>query len=145
MIPKQFRIHAVLIVACLFIIIFPLLNEKPDIEKADKARLAAMAFLPLVDAGNYAESWQSAATLMQERISQAEWIETLTQTRTLTGDLVTRTEKSASYSTTAKDSPDGEYVLLIFDTKFQRAENVAEYVTVMLEDEHWRVAGYFIK
>lgn len=145
MIPKQFRIHAVLILACLFIIFFPILSEKPDAQKTAEATAEALAFLQLVDAGKYAESWQSAASLMRERVPQAEWIATLSKAQALSGPLVERVKKNASYSKTAQDSPEGEYILLTFEAKFQRAEEVAEYVTVMREGERWRVAGYFLK
>jgi hypothetical protein len=143
--PKQFRIHAVLILACLFIILFPLLSEKPDTDKTQKALAVTMEFLHLIDAEMYAESWQSAATLMKERVTQQEWVETLTKTRARSGALIERLEKNASYSTTAKDSPDGEYIMLTFDSKYQNTKSVSEYVTVMLEGDRWRVAGYFIK
>ncbi|MGK2905009.1 MAG: DUF4019 domain-containing protein [Desulfuromonadales bacterium] len=145
MIPKQFRIHIVLIVASFFMIIFPILNERPDTQKAEKARAAALEFLHLLDADKYAESWRIAADLMKEKVTKQEWIEKITRTRTLAGALVERSEEDASYSTTAKDSPDGEYIALTFATKYQRAESVTEFVTVMLEDGHWKVAGYFIQ
>ena len=145
MFPKQFRIHAVLILAVLFMIFFPLINEKPDKEKAEKATTAAMDFLHLIDAGEYAESWQVAAKLMQEKVTREEWVEKLAKARALSGALVERKEQSASYSTTAKDSPDGEYILLNYESRFQSAESVEEYVTVMLEGGSWRVAGYFIQ
>ena len=145
MIPKQFRIHIVLIVACVFMIIFPILNERPDADKAEKATVAAMEFLQLIDAEKYAESWQVAAGLMKEKVTEKDWVEKLTKTRTLSGELIERVKKSASYSPTAQDSPDGEYISLIFESKYQRAEDVSEYVTVMLEDGHWKVAGYFIQ
>lgn len=145
MFPKQFRIHAVLILAVLFMIFFPLINEKPDKEKAEKATAVAMEFLHLIDAGQYAESWQSAAKLMQEKVTRAEWVDKLTKARALSGALIERKEQNASYSTTAKDSPDGEYILLNYESRFQNTESVDEYVTVMLEGEVWRVAGYFIQ
>lgn len=145
MFPKQFRIHAVLILAVLFMIFFPLINEKPDKEKAEKATAVAMEFLHLIDAGRYAESWQSAAKLMQEKVTRAEWVDKLTKARALSGALIERKEQNASYSTTAKDSPDGEYILLNYESRFQNTESVDEYVTVMLEGEVWRVAGYFIQ
>lgn len=145
MIPKQFRIHLVLIVACVFMIIFPILSERPDAQKAEKATVAALEFLHLIDAEKYAESWQVAAGLMQEKVTEAEWVEKLTKARARSGALVERTEKDASYSTTAKDSPDGEYIALTYNSKYQQAESVSEYVTVMLEDGHWKVAGYFIQ
>lgn len=145
MIPKQFRIHIVLIVACVFMIVFPILNETPDTEKADKAAAVAMEFFQLIDADKYAESWQMSAGLMKERVTEKDWVEKLTKARTLSGPLVERQEKDSSYSTTAVDSPDGEYISLIFESRFQRAESVAEYVTVMFDDGRWKVAGYFLQ
>lgn len=145
MIPKQFRIHVVLIVAALFMIIYPILNERPDTEKAEKATVAAMVFLQLVDAGKYAESWELAADLMKEKVTRQEWVEKLTKARVLSGALIKRSEKDVSYSTSAQDSPEGEYITLTFDSKYQHAESVSEYVTMMLEGDRWRVAGYFIQ
>ena len=145
MIPKQFRIHSVLILACIFMIVFPLLNETPDKEKAEKATAVATEFLQLIDAAKYAESWQMSAGLMKDKVSEKDWVEKLTRARALSGDLLERREQDASYSTTAVDSPEGEYISLIFESSFQRVESVNEYVTVMLDDGHWKVAGYFIQ
>jgi len=145
LIPKQFRIHIVLIIAAVFMIVYPILSERPDTEKAEKATAVAMEFLQLIDAEKYAESWQMAANMMKEKISEKEWVEKLTEARALSGTVVKRSEKSVSYSTSAEDSPEGEYISLIFSSKYQRAESVSEYVTVMLEEGHWKVAGYFIQ
>ncbi len=145
MIPKQFRIHIVLIVAALFMIIYPILSERPDTEKAEKATHAAMEFLQLVDSEKYAESWEISADLMKEQVTRQEWAEKLTKARTLSGALIKRSPKDVSYSTSAQDSPEGEYIALTFDSKYQREASVSEYVTVMLEGDRWRVAGYFIQ
>ena len=145
MIAKQFRIHIVLIIAAVFMIVYPILSERPDTEKAEKATAVAMEFLQLIDAAKYAESWQMAATMMKEKVAEKEWVEKLTKARVLSGALVKRSEKSVSYSTSAEDSPEGEYISLIFSSKYQRAESVSEYVTVMLEEGHWKVAGYFLQ
>jgi len=126
-------------------IVYPILSERPDTEKAEKATAVAMEFLQLIDAEKYAESWQMAANMMKEKISEKEWVEKLTEARALSGTVVKRSEKSVSYSTSAEDSPEGEYISLIFSSKYQRAESVSEYVTVMLEEGHWKVAGYFIQ
>jgi hypothetical protein len=145
LIPKQFRIHVVLIVAALFMIIYPILSERPDTEKAEKATHAAMEFLQLVDSEKYAESWEISADLMKEQVTRQEWAEKLTKARTLSGALIKRSQKDVSYSTSAQDSPEGEYIALTFDSKYQREASVSEYVTVMLEGDRWRVAGYFIQ
>jgi hypothetical protein len=134
-----------MILAVLFMIFYPLMNERPDKDKEAKATAAAMEFLQLVDSGEYAESWDRAATLMEEKVTRDEWVEKLTGARARSGALVERKEKSASYSTTAQDSPDGEYILLIYESRFQKTESIEEYVTVMLEDGRWKVAGYFLQ
>ena len=145
MIPKQFRIHIVLIIAAVFMIVYPLLSEKPDTEKAEKATVVAMEFLQLIDTEKYAESWQMAADMMKEQVTEKDWVEKLTKARTLSGKLVERVEESVNYSTSAQDSPEGEYIALTFASKYQKAASVSEYVTVMVEDDHWKVAGYFMQ
>ncbi len=146
MIPKQFRIHIVLIISVLAMIVVPMIPKKVDPEKAQAATTAATYFLEQVDAGAYANSWQTSAALLKEKIPQADWVEKLSKARTLSGALVSRQQDDLSYSTSALDSPDGEYVLMVFVSKFERAPSVEETLTVMLDqDNRWRVAGYFMQ
>lgn len=146
MLPSKYRIHAALILLALLIIFIPLYNERPDKEKAAAASAAAGKFLKLVDADQFAESWQISASLLKQKVSEEKWVDQLQKTRAVTGPLVKRSEDSMSYSTSAKDSPEGEYVLITFDTDFKAKPDVSEIVTVMLDkDKTWRVAGYFIK
>lgn len=145
MLPKKLRIHAVLIVACIFMILYPLYNEKVDTEKVAQTEPVAEAFLQLLDQGKYAESWQSAAKLMQDKITQKEWVEKLSKARELSGEFVARERKDASYSTEAQDSPDGEYIMLTYSSNFKKVNDVSEYVTVALEGTRWKVAGYFMQ
>ena len=145
MLPKNLRIHAILIVACIFMILYPLYNQKPDNEKVEQAAPVAEKFLEMLDQGQYAESWQSSAQLMQGKIEQNVWVEQLTKARTLSGDVVSRERKGASYSTEAQDSPDGEYIMLTYESSFQKASEVTEYVTLALEEGRWKIAGYFME
>jgi hypothetical protein len=126
-------------------ILIPLYNQSPDSEKVEQATPAAVEFLRLVDGGKYLESWESSASLMQEKVTKNDWTDKLDKARNLSGELLQRVQKSASYATEAKDSPEGEYIMLIYESDFQRAEDVTEYVTVMLEDNEWKVAGYFMQ
>jgi len=42
--------------------------------------------------------------------------------------------------------PDGEYVVIRFETSFENKKSAIETVTPMLDqDGKWRVSGYFIK
>jgi hypothetical protein len=42
-------------------------------------------------------------------------------------------------------APDGTYVVLTFDTRFEHKERGVETVTMMLDDGRFRGAGYFIR
>ena len=43
-------------------------------------------------------------------------------------------------------APDGEYVVLQFDTSFANKKEAVETVTPMLDkDGKWKVSGYYIK
>ena len=144
MIPKHLRIHAVLIVAALFMILIPLYNhnKSPDDGTLEQTQPVAAEFLALIDGGKYAESWQSSAPLVRDKVTQQEWIEKLDKARSRSGDLIQRVQKSTRSATVLKDSPEGEYIILSYESDFQRAEDVSEYVTVMRDGDNWKVASY---
>jgi Protein of unknown function (DUF4019) len=62
------------------------------------------------------------------------------------GKVLSRTLKSATYTTSLPGAPDGEYVVIQYDTSFEHKKSAVETITPMLDkDDHWRVSGYFIK
>ena len=62
------------------------------------------------------------------------------------GRLELRILKSSKYTQTMPGAPDGEYVILQFETTFEKKKAAIETVTPMKDkDGKWRVAGYFIK
>lgn len=126
-------------------ILYPLYNQQPNTEKVEEASPVALEFLQRIDEGKYAASWQSAAKLMKNKISEQDWVKKLTQARDISGPLLARERKDASFSTEAEDSPDGEYMMLTYSSSFAKANDVTEYVTVALEGSRWRVAGYFME
>jgi Protein of unknown function (DUF4019) len=62
------------------------------------------------------------------------------------GKLVSRKVKSASYTTFLPGAPDGEYVVIEFNTSFGNKKSGIETVTPKMDkDGTWRVSGYYIK
>lgn len=116
-------------------------------EAAETAAVAAAeAWLALVDAGSYAESWDGAAKLMQGAISKADWETSLTGVRTPLGKLVSRKVSNKTYATSLPGAPDGEYVVIQFETAFENKAAAVETITPMKEaDGSWKVSGFFIK
>jgi len=113
-------------------------------EKA--AQVAAEAWLALVDAGSYSQSWTEAAAFFRKAIDQPGWEKALNGVRAPLGKLLSRTLKSAKHATSLPGAPDGEYVVLQFDASFENKKSAIETVTPVKEaDGRWRVTGYFIK
>ncbi len=116
--------------------------DKPEKE----AQAAAEQWLALIDAGQFAESWQATASVFQAAVSQPQWKSSLESVRKPLGTLVSRKLKSAKYSKKLPGAPDGEYVVVQFTTSFTNKNGAVETVTPMLDqDGKWKVSGYFIK
>lgn len=110
------------------------------------AQQSAVSWLALVDTGKYAESWDEAAQFFKEAVTKDQWQGMLHATRDPLGKLVSRTVKSASYKTTLPGAPDGEYVVIQYDTSFENKQSAVDTVVPMLDkDGRWRISGYFIK
>jgi hypothetical protein len=138
--------RAILIYLCSFLLLVfasPILAaDKPEKE----AQVAAEHWLALIDAGKFAESWQSAAGYFQAAVSKAQWQNSLDAARKPLGSLVSRKLKSAEYAKTLPGAPDGEYIILQFDTSFTNKKEAVETITPILDkDGKWKVSGYFIR
>jgi len=123
-------------------------GEDKAAEKAAKKASsdAATNWLALVDAGEYAKSWSSAAALFQKQVSSARWAETVRGARGELGKVVSRKAPKADYSRTLPGAPDGEYVIQQYASAFENREEAVEQVVLMKEkDGSWKVVGYFIK
>jgi hypothetical protein len=112
----------------------------------DIAKQSAAAWLTLIDAGKYAESWQDAARTFKTHVSKKQWENALRASRSPLGAPQSRKLKSASYKTSLPGAPDGQYVVLQYESSFEHKQSAIETVTPMLDaDGTWRVSGYFIK
>jgi len=117
-----------------------------DQEQEKQAVTAAKAWLELVDKGEYEKSWEEAAKLFKSNVPKNEWSRTIAAGREPMGKLVSRELESAKYSTTLPGAPDGEYVVIQFETSFENKKSAIETITPMKDpDGVWRVSGYYIK
>ena len=115
-------------------------------EKERAAAVSAEKWLGMVDGGKYAESWKDAAELFRNAVSQQQWEQSLHAVRKPLGKLVTRKVKTMTYKTSLPGAPDGEYVIIEFETSFEKKKSAIETVTPMMDkDGKWRVSGYYIK
>jgi len=110
------------------------------------AETAARAWLALLDAGNYPQSWTTAAKHFRDSIPQSQWASRISAVRGPLGAVKSRSVTSAKLTTSLPGAPDGEYVVIRFATSFEHKAEATETVTPMKDpDGQWRVSGYFIR
>ena len=115
-------------------------------EKVTIARETAQKWLKLIDSFEYEASWTEAASYFQNSITSKEWSRTLQSVRQPLGKMLSRELESSQYATSLPGSPDGEYVVIQYNTSFKNKRSAIETVTPMLDrDSKWKVAGYFVK
>ena len=123
---------------------------KPASPKPESPELAAQAaaevWLGLVDAGKFAESWQSSAPFFRNAVTEAQWKTSLDAFRKPLGALTQRKLKSAQAAKSLPGAPDGDYVVLQYESAFAHKKEAVETVTpVRDKDGKWKVCGYFIR
>jgi len=134
----------VAILAILAILIAPLLMAQNG--KTEEAQKAADSWLAVVDKADYAGSYDKASSYFKSALTKQKWVEALNASRGNFGKLVSRKVNNAQYTTSLPGAPDGEYVVIQYDTSFENKKSSVETVAMMLDkDGQWRAAGYFIK
>jgi hypothetical protein len=113
-------------------------------EKA--ATAAAQVWLAQIDSGNYAASWKDASAYFRGALTEQTWIDRLNSVRKPLGKLVLRKLGKTQHAQSLPGAPDGNYVVMQFDTSFANKKNAVETVTFVQEKNgQWKAAGYYIK
>jgi beta-lactamase regulating signal transducer with metallopeptidase domain len=121
-------------------------NKKAVAGMTQEAVHAAMAWLKNVDKKQYDISWSQSADYFRQAVSREQWGESMKSVREPLGKLVSRKIISKEYKTSLPGAPDGEYVVIQFQTSFENKKEAVETVTPMKDkDGVWRVSGYYIK
>ena len=121
-------------------------SNAPAEEKTDRAVAAAEAWVGLVDAEDYAKSWQEAAPVFRKSLSEKGWVQMVAAVRGPLGAVKSRERIGAQYAASLPNAPAGEYVVIQFRTDFANRAGVIETITPMKDAEGaWRVSGYFLK
>jgi hypothetical protein len=125
----------------------PQTNAAPPYSSPEEPAVSsAKAWLTLNDQGNYAECWKEAAPYLQNTITQDAFSNSLNAARKPLGDLVSRKLISSQHVTELPGAPDGQYVVMQFETSFANKKSAVETITVGPEqDDQWKVSGYYIK
>ncbi len=115
--------------------------------KNDKTVLSAAGqWLELTDAGMYAEGWSEALEYLRNAVTSEQFVQSLVAVRGPLGVVLSREMAEINYTKIMPGAPDGEYVVIRYDTSFSNKDKAVETVALMLdEDGVWKVTGYYIK
>jgi hypothetical protein len=140
----KFPILCVLIL-CLSLCCSPLALAQ-DSQKETAAIAAAKEWLAFVDSGHYGQSWKQAADYLKSSVTKEKFRDSLKAVRIPLGGVRSRKIQSAVPMTSLPGAPDGDYVVIQFETAFENKASAVETVTPMLEKNgRWRVSGYYIR
>ena len=115
-------------------------------DKNEAAKKSAESWLAVVDKGDYAASYDEAASIFKLAITKEDWLQKVRAARGPLGKMISRKLKLMQYETTLPGAPDGEYVVIQYDTSFENKRSAVETITPTLDkDGQWRVSGYFIR
>jgi hypothetical protein len=111
-------------------------------EKEAAARLAAQGWLLLLDRKDWGRAWETTSSIFRSKVPLGTWMDAIPKAREPFGAFVERTPVETAYKPALQGQPPGDYVTVVFQSKFANRE-IAEVVTTVLDtDGRWRVTGY---
>ena len=116
------------------------LAEKRVREK--ETRAAALEWLALVDAGNYAEAYAMEPARLRAATTGEQFIRSMEGRRAPFGRVLSRSPIGAAFTRKLTGSPDGRYESILFRTSFENKKLAAERVILSHESRQWRVVDY---
>jgi hypothetical protein len=114
--------------------------EKRAAEK--EARAAALSWLQLVDAGDYAQAYAEEPARLRTSNTDAQFIRSMQGRRAPFGQVKSRLFIGAAFTRKLTGSPDGRYESILFRTSFEHKTLAAERVILSHDAGQWRVVDY---
>jgi hypothetical protein len=131
-----------LLLALAFAILLPAAAlAQSGADYADNCR----AWLGLIDAGRYDESWDTASAYFQSKITKEQWGPLIKSVRDTVGPVISRSSAEVTKTDVLPNAPFAHYLVIVIHTKFAMNAAATETVIMKMENGEWKVAGYFIK
>ncbi len=96
----------------------------------DQLENKASSYLDLLDQGYYEEAWQDMSALSQALNNQSQWQNRQQAIRTAYGALSSRQLRHITYRQSYTLSPDGQYVIVQFKSRYQNKADTIETVVL---------------
>lgn len=112
-------------------------------DKEDQGQRAAIAWLVLLDQGEWGAAWRESSALFRNSVPLEQWLDAAPKLRLPWGLPQQRVAHGAAYRNALPGRPAGDYVTASFVSSYSDNPEVEEIVTTVREaDGNWRVSGY---
>lgn len=112
---------------------------------ADESKLAIInQWLGYVDNDKFSQSWEESAQLFKAQVTEAQWEAAVNSARAPYGKLKNRKVVYQQAHDSLPNVPKGEYFVVQFSAEYQNKDSAIETVTLVKDNDSWRVVGYFI-
>lgn len=106
---------------------------------------AVLSWLVHVDSGDYLSAWQSSDPMVKGQVSSEQWQQAVKPVRETFGDVLGRTISTLKLTPDMQGLPDGEYAMVVFETRFKHKSESFETIPMSKSSGQWRPIGYFIR
>jgi hypothetical protein len=110
----------------------------------EKAINTASTWVAQADANQAADMWKSSDGAMQKNVDQTNWTKYIGEIRKHAGAEQSRNWVAVTKVDNPKGMPSGEYLNVIYDTKFANAATV-ETVSMVKSGSNWKPIGYVVR
>ena len=111
-------------------------------DHVDDGIIVSKNWIAQIDAGQYDESYVAGSGEMRGKVPQTQWSEVLKAIRAPWGPVTSRRQLSHVYKPNGFEGTEGEFLVITYDTSFQKLPSATELVVLRWEDGQWRGAGY---
>ena len=111
-------------------------------DQIDNALVASQAWVAQIDAGQYDESYAFGCGEMHDKVPQDRWAAVLKALRAPWGPVASRKQINHIYKPNGYEGSEGEYLVITYDSSFQKLSSATEVVVLKWEGGKWRGAGY---
>lgn len=105
----------------------------------------ALAWLDVVDKGQLDQAWEEAAPMLKASAGKKQFAQAVGAVRRPMGRVLLRKLQASTRTKSLPGVPDGDYVVVTFETSFDNKKSAVETVTPMLVVGHWMVSGYQVR
>ncbi|AMV72325.1 hypothetical protein DBW_1973 [Desulfuromonas sp. DDH964] len=104
---------------------------------------SATAFLALLDQGDIAAAFDATSTYHRSSQQRERWVASIGTQRSFYGPLVNRVASKTVFKDSYPKNPDGDYVVIVFQSSFTHKRQTTEIVAVTADaNGQWRVSDY---